>query len=104
MSLSLSSGSISSSLETVDMNSSSVSMLEEVVTGVGGAVSGPAEARTLLLGAVIFPEEIVASAAFRFLVAGMVPAYIRGWGSVGNATRGEEGRWESGRMTGNDGL
>jgi hypothetical protein len=69
---------MSSSLETLDMKSSSVSMppLEAVVTGVGGAVSGPAEAMILLLGAVA-AEDIVASAAFRFrVIGGMMPAYM----------------------------
>lgn len=59
------------------MNSSSVSMppLEAVVTGVGGAVSGPAEARILLFGAAAV-EDIVASAALRLRVGGgIVPAY-----------------------------
>lgn len=74
-SLSLSSGSMSSSLETLDMKSSSESIapVEAVVSGVGGAVSGPAEARILLFAAVV-SEDIVASAAFRFrVVGGMVP-------------------------------
>jgi hypothetical protein len=69
---------MSSSLETVDMKSSSESMapLEAVVRGVGGAVAGPAEARILLFGAVA-AEDIVASAAFRLrVVGGMVPAYL----------------------------
>jgi hypothetical protein len=77
MSLSLSSGMMSSSLDTFEMKSSSESMVPSatVVTGVGGALSGPAEARILLFGAVP-AEDIVASAAFRLRVAGgMVPAY-----------------------------
>jgi hypothetical protein len=50
--------------------------LEAVVTGVGGAVAGPAEAMILLLGAVA-AEDIVASAAFRFrVIGGMMPAYM----------------------------
>jgi len=57
--------------------------LDVVVRGVGGAgpFSEPAEAMILLLGAVVVSEEdIVASAAFRFLVnGGMVAAfYFRG--------------------------
>ncbi len=59
------------------MKSSSVSIppLDAVVTGVGGAVSGPAEARILLFGADA-AEDIVASAAFRLrVVGGMVAAY-----------------------------
>ena len=52
------------------MNSSSESIsLDAVVTGVGGAASGPAEARILLLGTE-GAEDIVASAAFRFRVVG----------------------------------
>jgi hypothetical protein len=77
MSLSLSSWCMSSSLETLDMKSSSVSIspLDAVVTGVGGAISGPAEASILLLGAMAV-EDIVASAAFRLrVVGGIVPAY-----------------------------
>jgi hypothetical protein len=74
---SLSLSCMSYSLETVDMKSSSVSIpaLDVVVTGVRGAVSGPAEARILLFGAAA-AEDIVASAAFRLRVmGGMVPAY-----------------------------
>lgn len=92
-SLSLSSGSMSSSLETADKKSSSVSMapLETVVTGVVGSVSRPAEARILLLGAVT-AEDIVASAAFRFrVVGGMVPVYVVGWELRPNATRSSAG-------------
>jgi len=66
---------MSSSLDTpADMKSSSESIpFEAVVTGVGGAASGPAEARILLLGRVE-SEDIVASAAFRFRVTGgMMP-------------------------------
>jgi len=56
--------------------------LDAVVTGVGGAVSGPAEARILLLGAVA-AEDIVASAAFRLrVVGGMVPASVWSVGTV----------------------
>jgi len=62
------------------MKSSSVSMsLDVVVRGVGGAgpFSEPAEAMILLFGAAVLSEEdIVASAAFRFLVnGGMVAAF-----------------------------
>ena len=47
------------------------------MTGVGGAASGPAEAKILLL-AIGGGEDIVTSAAFRFrVVGGMVPAYHR---------------------------
>lgn len=63
------------------MKSSSESMpLDAVVTGVGGATSGPAEARILLLG-----WDIDASAAFRFRVkGGMVPALnIAAWHASG---------------------
>lgn len=78
-SLSLSSIGISYSLETADMKSSSVSIpaldVVLVVTGVGGAISRPAEARILLFGAGA-AEDIVASAAFRLrVVGGIVPAY-----------------------------
>lgn len=65
------------------MKSSSVSILplDPAVRGVGGAVSGPAEASILLLGAVIAEEDIVASAAFRLrVVGGMVSAYAGGSG------------------------
>ena len=61
---------MSTSLEAADINSSSESIsLEAVVTGVGGAASGPAEARILLFGTE-GAEDIVASAAFRFRVVG----------------------------------
>jgi hypothetical protein len=69
-SFSLSSWIMSSSLETLDIKSSSVSMsLDAAVTGVGGTESRPAEARILLLG-MEAEEELVASAAFRFRVVG----------------------------------
>lgn len=74
---SLSLSCLSYSLETADMKSSSVSIpaVDVVVTGVGGAISGPAEARILLFG-VVAAEDIVASAAFRLRVrGGMMPAY-----------------------------
>lgn len=75
-SFSLSSGRMSSSLETADMKSSSESIpLDVLVRGVGGAASGPAEAMILLLGRAEV-KDIVASAAFRFrVVGGMVPVY-----------------------------
>jgi hypothetical protein len=85
---------MSSSLETFDMKSSSESMaaLDPVVTGVGGAMSGPAEARILLLGAVEV-EDIVASAAFRLrVIGGMVPAYACLPGTV--SQRYQTGRGE----------
>jgi hypothetical protein len=65
---SLSLSTSSSPLETLDMNSSS----ESIVLGVGGAGWGPAEPSILLLGATSFSvaEDVVASAAFRFLVVG----------------------------------
>jgi len=53
--------------------------LDVVVRGVGGAgpFSEPAEAMILLFGAAVLSEEdIVASAAFRFLVnGGMIAAF-----------------------------
>jgi len=58
------------------MKSSSESIpFDAVVSGVGGAASGPAEAMILLFGRA-FVEDIVASAAFRLrVVGGMVPAF-----------------------------
>lgn len=56
--------------------------LDPAVRGVGGAVSGPADASILLLGAVTVEEDIVASAAFRLrVVGGIVPAYAGGSGT-----------------------
>lgn len=83
---------MSSSLERADIKSSSESIpFDAVVTGVGGAASGPAEARILLL-VIGGGEDIVASAAFRFRVmGGMVPAYhkhdVRAGNSFELATR-----------------
>ena len=76
-SFSLSSGRMSSSLETADIKSSSESIpLDALVRGVGGAASGPAEAMILLLGRAV-DKDIVASAAFRLRVmGGMVPVYM----------------------------
>lgn len=66
---------ISSSVDTLDMYSSSESM--PVVTGVGGAAK-PAEATSLFGGeSSLWSGLTVASAAFRFLVGGMVAAQER---------------------------
>ena len=66
------------------MKSSSESIpFDAVVSGVGGAASGPAEAIILLLGRTMV-EDTVASAAFRFrVVGGMVPIFQKspGWSS-----------------------
>jgi hypothetical protein len=71
----------SSSLDMVDMYSSSESMstLAVVVTGVGGArTAGAAETRVLFLAvSSLFAEVFVASAAVRFLVLGGMMAV---WG------------------------
>lgn len=91
---------MSSSLDRLDMKSSSVSIpaLEAVVvTGVGGAVSGPTEARILLLEAV-GAEDIVASAAFRLrVVGGMVPVYggLFVWSVCPSTTREDGGGLQS---------
>lgn len=66
----MSSCMISSSLDMLDTKSSSESI---PVTGVGGAAEPEAaEARTRLLGSAsgMSEDDIVASAAFRFLVMG----------------------------------
>ena len=77
-SLSLSSCIASSSLEAAEMKSSSESIvMEVVVTGVGGAASGPAEAS--LLGSGVL--DMVASAAFRFLVVGGIVRHVGGCSS-----------------------
>lgn len=61
---------ISSPLDIGDMYSSSESISLKV-TGVGGAAGTPAEATILFWGGFsVCSDEIVASAAFRFLVVG----------------------------------